>query len=173
VHLDSTSRITGPEGLLKPDAITFVFFFRMKKSEHILLAKDNETDALLVRRAIEIAGVKAKVQIVRDGQEAVDYLAGINGYSNRLIFPFPQLMLLDLRMPRLDGFEVLKFVRNTLGVTQLPVIVLTSSENPSDIKRAYDLGATSYFRKPDSLEGLDEMIHVLHAYWLKFNHFPE
>jgi two-component system response regulator len=145
----------------------------IKKSEHILLAKDNETEAMLVRRAIEIAGVKAKLHVVRDGQEAVDYLAGVNSFSDRAQHPFPKLMLLDLRMPRLDGFEVLGILRNKLHFTHLPVIVLTNSENPSDIKRAYELGATSYFCKPDSVEGLDEMIHVLHAYWLKFNHFPE
>jgi CheY-like chemotaxis protein len=145
----------------------------MNTSEHILLAKDNETDALLVRRAMNIAGIKAKLQIVRDGQEAVDYLAGTNSYSDRQLHPFPKLMLLDLDMPRLNGFEVLKIVRGDLHFTRLPVIVLTSSENPSDIRRAYDLGATSYFRKPNNIEGLDEMIHVLHAYWLKFNHFPD
>ncbi len=145
----------------------------MKKPEHILLAKDNETDAMLVKRAIEIAGVRAQLQIVRDGQEAVDYLSGANVYADRITHPFPKLMLLDLQMPRLNGFEVLKILRGDLHFTRLPVIVLTNSENPSDIKRAYELGATSYFRKPDSLEGLDEMIHVLHAYWLKFNHFPD
>jgi len=145
----------------------------MNKREHILLAKDNENDATLLRRAIESANIKASLQVVRDGQEAVDYLAGVNSYADRIVHPFPKLMLLDLRMPRLDGFEVLNIVRGRLGFTQLPVIVLTHSENPADIRRAYELGATSYFRKPDSLEGLDEMIHVLHAYWLKFNHFPE
>jgi CheY-like chemotaxis protein len=144
----------------------------MKKSEHILLAKDNETDAMLVRRALNIAGVKARMEVVRDGQEAVDYLAGVNHFADREKHPFPKLML-DLQMPRLNGFEVLAIIRNNLQFTRLPVIVLTNSENPSDIKRAYELGATSYFRKPDSIEGLDEMIHVLHAYWLKFNHFPE
>lgn len=145
----------------------------MKNEEHILLAKDNETDALLVRRAIQIAGVKAQLQVVRDGQEAVDYLAGVNSFADRVQHPFPKLMLLDLQMPRLNGFEVLRILRTDLHFTHLPVVVLTNSENPSDIKRAYELGATSYFRKPDSLEGLDEMIHVLHAYWLKFNHFPD
>lgn len=145
----------------------------MKKPEHILLAKDNENDAMLVRRAIEIAGVKAKLQVVHDGQEAIDYLSGTEPYADRSKHPFPRLMLLDLKMPRLDGFEVLKIVRGRLQIIQLPVIVLTNSENPSDIKRAYELGATSYFCRPDSVEGLDEMIHVLHAYWLKFNHFPD
>jgi CheY-like chemotaxis protein len=144
----------------------------MNKIEHILLAKDSEDDALLVRRAIEVAGLDARLQVVQDGQAAVDYLAGVNAYIDRAKHPFPKLMLLDLKMPRLDGFEVLKIVRKDLRFT-LPVIVLTNSENPSDIRRAYELGATSYFCRPDSLEGLDEMIHVLHAYWLKFNHFPE
>jgi len=145
----------------------------MKKAENILLAKDNETDALLLKRAIQVAGVKANLQIVHDGQEAVDYLSGRNSFADRALHPLPRLMLLDLKMPKLDGFQVLRILRTDLRFTQLPVIVLTSSENPSDIKRAYELGATSYFCKPGSVEGLDEMIHVLHAYWLKFNHFPE
>jgi CheY-like chemotaxis protein len=145
----------------------------MKKPEHILLAKDNEDYAVLFRRALHAAQIEATLDVVRDGQEAVDYLAGAGLYTDRELHPFPKLLLLDLKMPRMDGFEVLSAVRQRLGLTQLPVVVLTHSDNPADVKRAYELGATSYFRKPDSLEGLDEMIHVLHAYWLKFNHFPE
>lgn len=145
----------------------------MKKPEHILLAKDNEDYALLFKRALRAADIEASLGIVHDGKEAVDYLTGAEPYSDREKHPFPKLLLLDLKMPRMDGFEVLSAVRQRLGLTQLPVIVLTNSDNPADIKRAYELGATSYFRKPGSLEGLDEMIHVLHAYWLKFNHFPE
>ncbi len=145
----------------------------MKKPEHILLAKDNEDYALLFRRALRSARIDASLDVVHDGQEAVDYLAGNDRFADRDKHPFPKLLLLDLKMPRMDGFEVLSAVRQRLGFTQLPVIVLTHSDNPADVRRAYELGATSYFRKPDSLEGLDEMIHVLHAYWLKFNHFPE
>ena len=138
-----------------------------------MLAKDSEDYALLFRRALKSAQIDASLNVVQDGQEAVNYLAGTNGYADRDKHPFPKLLLLDLRMPRMDGFEVLSAIRTRLGFTQLPVIVLTHSDNPADVRRAYELGATSYFRKPDSLEGLDEMIHVLHAYWLKFNHFPE
>jgi len=145
----------------------------MNKLEHILLAKDNEDYALLFQRALQTARIQANLLIVRDGKEAVDYLAGAEPYADRTKHPFPKLVLLDLKMPRMDGFEVLSAVRQRLGFTRLPVIVLTHSDNPADIRRAYELGATSYFQKPDSLEGLDEMIHVLHAYWLKFNHFPE
>jgi len=145
----------------------------MKKMEHILLAKDSEDYAVLFRRALKSADIDASLDVVQDGQEAIDYLTGIDGYADREKHPFPKLLLLDLRMPRMDGFEVLSAVRQRLGFTQLPVIVLTHSDNLADVRRAYELGATSYFRKPDSLEGLDEMIHVLHAYWLKFNHFPE
>src|SRR5579864_2722803 len=145
----------------------------MKNLEHILLAKDNEDYALLFQRALQTARIQANLLIVRDGKEAVDYLAGAEPYTDRVKHPFPKLLLLDLKMPRMDGFEVLSAVRQRLGFTRLPVIVLTHSDNPADIRRAYELGATSYFQKPDSLEGLDEMIHVLHAYWLKFNHFPE
>jgi CheY-like chemotaxis protein len=145
----------------------------MKKTEHILLAKDNEDYAVLFRRALQHARIDASLNVVHDGQEAVDYLAGTDDYADREKHPFPKLLLLDLKMPRMDGFEVLSAIRQRLGFTRLPVIVLTHSDNPADVRRAYELGATSYFRKPDSLEGLDEMIHVLHAYWLKFNHFPE
>ncbi len=145
----------------------------MKKPEHILLAKDNEDYSLLFQRALRTANIDAGLDIVRDGHEAVAYLAGEEPYSDRTRHPFPKLVLLDLKMPRMDGFQVLSAVRQKLGLTQLPVVVLTNSENPADIRRAYELGASSFFRKPDSLEGLDEMIHVLHAYWLKFNHFPE
>jgi CheY-like chemotaxis protein len=145
----------------------------MKNAEHILLAKDNEDYALLFQHALKTARIEANLQIVRDGKEAVDYLTGAEPYADRTKHPFPKLVLLDLKMPRMDGFEVLSVVRQRLGFTRLPVIVLTHSDNPEDIKRAYELGATSYFRKPATLEGLDEMIHVLHAYWLKFNHFPE
>ena len=145
----------------------------MNKLEHILLAKDNEDYALLFQYALRAARIQANLLIVRDGKEAVDYLAGAEPYADRTKHPFPKLVLLDLKMPRMDGFEVLCAVRQRLGFTRLPVIVLTHSNNPADIRRAYELGATSYFQKPDSLEGLDEMIHVLHAYWLKFNHFPE
>ncbi len=145
----------------------------MKKPEHILLAKDNEDYALLFQRALRTANIDAGLDIVRDGHEAVAYLAGEEPYADRARHPFPKLVLLDLKMPRMDGFQVLSAVRQRLGLTQLPIVVLTNSENPADIRRAYELGATSFFRKPDSLEGLDEMIHVLHAYWLKFNHFPE
>ncbi len=145
----------------------------MKKPEHILLAKDNEDYALLFRRALLSARIDASLDVVHDGQEAINYLTGADPYADREKHPFPKLFLLDLKMPRMDGFEVLSAVRQRLGFTRLPVIVLTHSDNPADVRRAYELGATSYFRKPDSLEGLDEMIHVLHAYWLKFNHFPE
>lgn len=145
----------------------------MKMPEQILLAKDNEDYILLFKRALQSARIDAGLQIVRDGQEAVDYLTGAAPYTDRTKHPFPKLLLLDLKMPRMDGFQVLSAVRQRLGFTRLPVIVLTHSDNPADVRRAYELGATSYFRKPDSLEGLDEMIHVLHAYWLKFNHFPE
>jgi CheY-like chemotaxis protein len=145
----------------------------MKKPESILLAKDDENDVLLLRRAIQTAALNASLQVVVDGQEAIEYLAGEHQYSDRSKHPLPRLMLLDLRMPRLDGIEVLRFIRNRPQFSKLPVIVLTSSNNPSDIKRAYEAGATSYFMKPTDAQGVDEMIHVLHAYWLKFNYFAD
>jgi CheY-like chemotaxis protein len=145
----------------------------MEELKNILLAKDSDDDVVLIRRALQTAGVKARLQVVDNGQDAVDYLMGLDSYADRTRHPFPKLILLDLQMPRLNGFEVLKVIREKLHLTQLPVIVLTNSDNPDDIKRAYHLGATSYFLRPPDMEGLTEMIRVLQAYWLKFNHFAE
>src|SRR3569833_4764308 len=113
----------------------------MKKTEHILLAKDNEDYALLFRRALKSARIDASLDVVHDGQEAVDYLAGTAEYADREKHPFPKLLLLDLRMPRMDGFEVLSAVRQRLGFTQLPVLVINHSDNTADVRRAYALGA--------------------------------
>ena len=127
----------------------------------ILIVDDDAAVREMLARVL--AGEGYAVLTAANGFEALDIAAAT---------PL-DLVLLDLNMPRMNGFQVLSAVRQRLGFTQLPVIVLTHSENPADVKRAYELGATSFFRKPDSLAGLDEMIHVLHAYWLKFNHFPE
>ena len=139
----------------------------------ILLIEDNEADINLTIAAFRDAIVQSHIHVVKDGEEAIAYLQGVGKYGSRDEYPLPDLMLLDLKMPKVGGFEVLSWIRSHPTLRALCVVVLTTSNDMRDVNRAYELGATSYFRKPDSLEGLDEMIHVLHAYWLKFNHFPE
>src|SRR5215475_14358650 len=125
--------------------------------KRVLVAEDDPADVFLLERAFSRAGVAASLHFVRDGQEAIDYLGGEHRYDNREEFPLPHLMLLDLKMPRLGGFDVLGWLRGQPGLKRLLVTVLTSSSQPEDINRSYDLGANSYLVKPQTPEGLSEL----------------
>ena len=114
----------------------------------ILLVEDNEDDVFLMRRALDEARVTAGLQIVEDGQQAVDYLSGAGKYSNRSQYPLPKLVFLDLKLPLKSGHEVLTWIREQPDFESLVVIVLTSSDQPSDIRISYRLGANSYLVKP-------------------------
>jgi len=138
----------------------------------ILLAEDNETDALLLKRAFEKAEVDTELTVVRDGQEAVFYLRGENEFADRQEHPFPVLLLLDLKMPLMDGFDVLSWLKGQPGLKRLLVVVLTSSNLQADIDRAYDLGANSYLVKPTGFENLIDLTKRLEAYWLEANQTP-
>src|SRR5437870_2600038 len=115
--------------------------------KRVLIAEDDPMDIFLLQRAFAAAGVPASLRFVRDGQEVLDYLGGEAGYADREAHPLPDLMLLDLKMPRLNGFDVLGWLRNRPGLKRLLVAVLTSSDHPEDINRAYDLGVNSYLLK--------------------------
>src|SRR5258705_12172576 len=110
----------------------------------ILLAEDREDDILLVQRAFAKGEIANPLFVVRDGDEAICYLSGIGKYGNRAEYPLPDLLLLDLKMPRTDGFEVLRWVRQQPGLSALRIVVLTSSENIRDVNQAYRLGANSF-----------------------------
>jgi CheY-like chemotaxis protein len=138
----------------------------------ILVAEDNPTDVFILKRAFLKAGIDPHMFFVRDGQEAVDYLEGENDFSDRKAHPFPELMLLDLKMPKLDGFDVLKWVRKQPGLGRLLIIVLTSSNQAKDVNRAYDLGANSYLVKPSRLDDFIEVVEKLHGYWMGINEGP-
>ena len=142
-------------------------------AETILLVEDNPDDVLLIRRAFKKAGLPHALQIATHGEEAVDYLAGGGSYADRDKHPFPALVLLDLQLPRRSGHEVLEWLRGQEVLRRLPVIVLTSSREPSDINRAYDLGANSYLVKPVSFEALLEMVRVLERFWIALTERPE
>jgi CheY-like chemotaxis protein len=139
----------------------------------ILLADDDPNDILLVQRAFQKLNLANPLQVVRDGEEAVDYLSGHLQYADRDRFPLPVLLLLDLKMPRKSGFEVLQWLRQQPGLKRLPVVVLTSSNQHPDINEAFDLGANSYLVKPGGFDTLLELVKSLEMYWLILNEKPE
>ena len=143
----------------------------MNENETILLVDDSENDLILMRRAFQKAGFNNPLREVRNGEEAIAYLQGEGVYDDRDQFPFPAVMLLDLNMPRLNGFEVLSWIQTQPGLRHLSIIILTASLRMEDVERAYDLGAHSFLVKPASLEKLVCMIRCLRD-WLQYNHFP-
>jgi len=138
----------------------------------ILLVEDDENDRLLIQRAFDKGRIANPIKAVTNGEDAVAYLAGTGVFTNRERFPLPVLMLLDLKLPRKSGLEVLAWVREQAGLKRLPVVVLTSSRETSDINRAYDLGANSYLVKPVGFENLFELAKSLNMYWLMLNEEP-
>src|SRR5574340_1347197 len=145
----------------------------LPESQTILLVEDDPNDVLLIQRAFRNARLANPVSITNDGDEAVNYLSGAGKFANRDEYPMPILVLMDLKLPRRSGLEVLEWIRQQNPLCRLPVIVLTSSSQSSDINRAYDLGANSYLTKPVSFESLLEMVKTLNMYWLVLNRFPD
>jgi len=139
----------------------------------ILLVEDSPDDALLIQRAFRKANLANPVQLVRECEEAVAYLSGAAPYDDRGRFPLPVFMLLDLKLPRRSGLEVLAWLRQESAVRRLPVVVLTSSRESVDVNRAYDLGVNSYLTKPVGFEALMEMVKNVNLYWLVLNESPE
>lgn len=139
----------------------------------ILLAEDDPDDVLLIQRAFRKARLANPVQIVGDGEEAVAYLAGRGCYADRERYALPVLLLLDLKLPRKSGLEVLAWLRAQPGLKRLPVVVLTSSREAIDVNQAYDLGANSYLVKPVDFDALLEMVKTLGLYWIILNEQPE
>ncbi|AFZ12131.1 response regulator receiver protein [Crinalium epipsammum PCC 9333] len=139
----------------------------------ILLVEDDPNDILLIQRAFFYkANVKNSVQVLKDGEEALLYLSGKQMYADRDRYPLPILILLDLKLPRKSGFEVLTWLRQQPGLKLLPVVVLTSSSENNEIQQAYNLGANSYLVKPVGFDALLEMIKQINLYWLGLNKKP-
>jgi CheY-like chemotaxis protein len=143
----------------------------MNYNHTILLVDDSPNDLLLMRAAFEKATFHCPLQESHDGEEAIAYLNGDGGYGDRTRFPLPTVMLLDLNMPMKNGFDVLDWIRAQKNLRRISVIVLSASERPEDVERAFDLGAHSYLVKPRTLEDLTKMIGCLRD-WLQYNHFP-
>ncbi|HEX9394785.1 MAG TPA: response regulator [Gemmatimonadales bacterium] len=139
----------------------------------ILLVEDDANDVILIRRAFAKAEIKNPVYTVEDGDAAVAYLAGEGTYANRGDHPLPGVVLLDLKLPRRSGLEVLQWVRQSPTLRRLPVVVLTSSRESADVNRAYDLGANSYLVKPVGFDALTDLVRILQGYWVGWNEKPE
>jgi len=141
-------------------------------SNVILLVEDNPDDEALTLRALSKNNIKNQVVVARDGVEALDYLFGTGAYSGRDAHLIPQVVLLDLKLPKLDGLEVLRRLRADERTKLLPVVILTSSLEEQDRLRGYDLGANSYVRKPVNFNQFMEAVLQLGLYWLILNERP-
>lgn len=141
----------------------------MNELSTILLVEDNPDDAELLEYAFQKAGITNPLLAVADGDAAVDYIGETGAYTDRTRHPLPELILLDLKLPRRSGFEVLGFIRGQEATRHTPVVVLTSSSQHADIRLAYEAGANSYLVKPVGRDALLEMVRSLKAYWIKLN----
>ena len=138
----------------------------------ILLVEDNPDDVDLTLRAFKRAGITQRVDVARDGVEALDYLHAQGSFASRAGQPLPVVVLLDLKLPRIDGHEVLRRIRSDAHTRLLPVVILTSSVEETDLVRGYGGGANSYVRKPVSYTEFVEAARQLGLYWLVLNHEP-
>lgn len=133
----------------------------------VLSVEDEESDGIILSHAFKKAGLPNPLTILGDGQEAVDYLSGTAPYQNRRDNPLPGLMLLDLKMPRMNGFELLAWIAERPELKTFPVVVLTSSGSEADVQRAKTLGARDYLVKPNDLQQYVKLVEDVHARWLK------
>ena len=141
----------------------------MRTGPTLLIAEDEENDIFLIQRAFRSNGLSGVIQTVRDGEQAISYLGGTGMYANREKFPFPFLMLTDLKMPKASGLDILKYARQDLKIRSLPIVILSSSVLLSDLERAYELGANSYITKPADFKTLAEKLKVFQTYWFEVN----
>jgi CheY-like chemotaxis protein len=139
----------------------------------ILVAEDNADHVLLIQRAFRMSGLVNPLYVVNDGEQAIAYLKGEGRYANRAEYPLPCLLLLDLKMPNKNGFEVLEWIRSERALGALRVVVLTTSGETQDINRAYQLGANSFLTKPVDFRDFVQLASAIKGYWLWLSHAPE
>jgi CheY-like chemotaxis protein len=144
----------------------------MDSTSPILIAEDNDDDALLLKRTLSKIGVENPVHIVRDGEEAIAYLKAEGQYADRTKFPFPRFLVTDLKMPKVGGLELLQFAREHPDCAVVPIIVFTSSQHESDVSKAYKLGANCYVVKPQTLEEWDGVLKATFDFWCRFAQKP-
>jgi two-component system response regulator len=139
------------------------------KPKIILLVEDNPSDVELTRRALEKSHIANELVVAEDGQEALDYLLGGAPHTGPKMNELPALVLLDLKLPKVDGLQVLRRIRADERTSRLPVVILTTSNEELDIAQSYDLGANSYIRKPVDFKQFVEAVQHLGLYWLVMN----
>lgn len=137
-----------------------------RKLFSVLLVEDDENDVILVTHTFKKAQINNPLQIVNDGAEAVEYLKGDGKYEDRERWPLPELIVMDIKMPRLTGFEVLEWVKGNGGpLRRIPIVIVSGSDNPDDINRAYELGANAYMVKPMDSRGVEHLFQSITHYW--------
>jgi CheY-like chemotaxis protein len=138
----------------------------MSDAYPILLVEDCSDDVFLMERALQKTQLKHPLRVVTDGEKAIEYLSGIEDYGDRTAFPFPALVILDLKMPRVTGFQVIEWMRQHADTRLIPIIILSSSALPADINRAYELGANAYMVKPANHQSLERLLQTIGEFWL-------
>jgi CheY-like chemotaxis protein len=139
----------------------------------VLVAEDREEDLFLIRRAFGHLGFATPVQYVRDGEQVIAYLSGEGRFSNRAEYPLPDVLLLDLKMPRKTGFDVLTWIQQQPSLSRLRTVVLTTSVDLHEITQAYRLGASSFLTKPLNFTEFKDTIQAIYNYWVVINKAPE
>jgi CheY-like chemotaxis protein len=141
-------------------------FAASAKPFSVLLVEDDLNDIFLVKRAFKIACVQNPLQVVTDGEKAIAYLSGVGKYADRTTFPLPKLIVMDLKMPRRTGFEVLEWVKGSnKTLRRIPIVVVSASDSPADINRAYELGANAYMVKPMDFRAVEHLFESITHYW--------
>ena len=140
-------------------------YYTEEKKFTVLLVEDDLNDIFLVKRAFKKAQIQNPLQVVTDGQEAVHYLRGEGRYADRETYPLPKLVVMDIKMPRRTGFEVLEWAKQDGPLRRIPIVIVSSSDNPADINRAYELGANAYMVKPVDYRAVEKLFESITHYW--------
>ncbi len=131
----------------------------------VLLVEDDLSDIFLVKRAFKMARIQNPLQVVTDGEDAVRYLQGAGKYADRETYPLPRLIVMDIKMPGRTGFEVLDWVKQDRVLRRIPIVIVSASEDPADINRAYESGANAYMVKPAEFHQVEHLFHSITHYW--------
>lgn len=154
-----------PQSYIPHEVAVLMWNVMENKEFAVLLVEDDLNDIFLVKRAFKMARIPNPLQVVTDGLEAIYYLRGAGKYSDRSAYPIPRLIVMDIKMPRKTGFEVLEWVKQDPKLRRIPVVIVSSSDNPADINHAYELGANAYMVKPVDFRAVEHLFQTITSYW--------